>query len=75
MDQTQGAEVAGAVVFDCSCRGLILGDEFSSAVSAMRAEMPGIPFIGFETYGEICMNANEFSGFHNTTSVVMLIPA
>lgn len=75
MDQAQGTDVAGAVVFDCSCRGLILGDEFSSAVNAMRSEMPGVPFIGFETYGEICMNADEFSGFHNTTSVVMLIPA
>ena len=31
-----------------------------------------IPIIGFETYGEIGMEPTQMSGFHNTTTVVML---
>ena len=34
-----------------------------------------IPIHGFETYGEICMDPNQFSGFHNTTTVIALIPS
>lgn len=63
--------MAGAVVFDCICRNLILGDAFQSAVSAMHEELGGAPLAGFETYGEIALDAGDMSGFHNTTSVVL----
>ncbi|MCG8422915.1 MAG: FIST C-terminal domain-containing protein [Proteobacteria bacterium] len=64
-------EIAGAVVFDCSCRKTILKDEFGAAVEAMREELGGAPLAGFETYGEIAMEIGEMSGFHNTTTVVV----
>jgi methyl-accepting chemotaxis protein len=69
--------IAGALIFDCVCRGLILGENrFCEAVDAMKEEIgAGVPLTGFETYGEICMDTRQFSGFHNTTSVVTLIPA
>jgi methyl-accepting chemotaxis protein len=66
-----GKKVAGAVVFDCICRNLILQDRFASAVQAMSQELGGVPVAGFETYGEIALEVGEMSGFHNTTSVVL----
>ena len=68
-------ELAGAIVFDCACRGLILGDEFYRGVDQFKDVLGDIPILGWETYGEICMESGQFSGFHNTTSVVLLIPA
>ncbi len=70
-----GVRVAGAIVFDCICRNLILGDDFSRAVRGMSEELGGAPLAGFETYGEIALDAGDMSGFHNTTSVVLAFPA
>lgn len=69
-----GRAVAGAIVFDCICRNLILGADFASAVRGISAELGGAPLAGFETYGEIAMSAGDMSGFHNTTSVVLAFP-
>lgn len=66
--------VAGALVFDCICRNLILGDNFANAVRGMSEELGDVPLAGFETYGEIALDVGEFSGFHNTTSVVLVFP-
>ena len=68
-----GARVAGALVFDCICRDLILGDRFSSAVNQIH-EVLDAPIAGFETYGEIAMDLGQSSGFHNTTTVVLAFP-
>lgn len=67
-------KAAGVLIFDCVCRAIILGPEFKDAVKAMKDVVGDIPILGFETYGEICMDPSSFSGFHNTTSVVALIP-
>lgn len=69
-----GGEVAGAVVFDCVCRALILGPGFGDAVAAIAHELGDVPIGGLETYGEIAMNEGDMSGFHNTTSVVLAFP-
>lgn len=72
----KGAKLAGAIVFDCVCRAIILGDEFYKGVQAIKNVIGGdIPLIGFETYGEIAMEMGQMSGFHNTTTVILLIPA
>ncbi|APW96686.1 chemotaxis protein [Halobiforma lacisalsi AJ5] len=65
--------IAGGFVYDCACRSIILEDEFGEAVDAMADELE-VPFTGIETYGELCMERGQLSGFHNTTSVVMLLP-
>jgi len=70
-----GARVAGALVFDCICRKLILGDEYGPMLASVSKELGGAPLAGFETYGEIAMNSGDMSGFHNTTSVVLAFPA
>lgn len=69
-------KIAGALIFDCVCRGLILGNYFHKAVEEFKNILgKNVPLLGWETYGEICMTAGKFSGFHNTTSVVLLLPA
>jgi hypothetical protein len=70
----KGTKIAGAVIFDCACRGMILKERFSDAVQAMKQALGNIPMIGCETYGEIAMEEGELSGFHNTTTVIVLIP-
>ena len=69
-----GGPCAGAVVFDCICRNLILGDRFDEAVTGVSAALGNAKLAGFETYGEIALAAGDLSGFHNTTTVVLAIP-
>jgi methyl-accepting chemotaxis protein len=69
-----GKPAAGAIVFDCICRNLILREQFTRAVKGMAEELGGVPLAGFETYGEIALDAGDMSGFHNTTSVVLAFP-
>lgn len=69
-----GDPLAGAFIYDCACREIILGDEFGTAVDAMDEELD-VPFCGFETYGEISMQLGQMSGFHNTTTVIMAFRA
>ncbi|MFO0618747.1 MAG: FIST N-terminal domain-containing protein [Polyangiaceae bacterium] len=66
--------VAGAIIFDCICRNLILGGTFGDAVRGMAKTLGDVPLAGFETYGEIALNAGDFSGFHNTTTVALVFP-
>lgn len=66
-------EPAGALVFDCICRSTALGEGFSAAVDAMAEELDA-PLLGFETYGEVAMDRDQLSGYHNTTTVIYLLP-
>jgi hypothetical protein len=70
-----GQKAAGALVFDCICRNLILGNKFGSAVREIHSALGSVPIAGFETYGEIAMDLGQSSGFHNTTTVVLAFPA
>lgn len=72
--QLDGRKAAGAIVFDCVCRKVILGDRFGEAIGVMRETLGDVPLAGFETYGEIALDAGDFSGFHNTTTVLLAIP-
>lgn len=71
---SRGVKLAGGVIFDCACRAMILQEEFNKAVKANKEVLGSLPFIGCETYGEIAMEMGQLSGFHNTTTVVMLFP-
>lgn len=70
----EGVKLAGALVFDCVCRNLILDKEFSKGVDAIKKVIGDVPVLGFATYGEIAMQMGQLNGFHNTTTVVLLIP-
>jgi methyl-accepting chemotaxis protein len=68
------APIAGALVFDCICRNLILGADFAKAVHGISETLGDVPIAGFETYGEVALSAGDMSAFHNTTSVVLAFP-
>jgi methyl-accepting chemotaxis protein len=69
-----GAPPAGAIVFDCICRKVILGSSFGDAIRAISEELGGAPLAGFQTYGEVALECGDMSGFHNTTTVVVAFP-
>lgn len=71
----KGRPAAGVLVFDCVCRGMILGESgFEREIDAVRQVFPGVPVLGFLTYGEIARFGGRLDGWHNTTSVVTAIP-
>ncbi|MEZ0230076.1 MAG: FIST signal transduction protein [Planctomycetota bacterium] len=69
-----GLPPAGAIVFDCVARKLVLDSRFHAEVDAFR-DVVKAPIMGFNTYGEIARVRGQLSGFHNTTAVVAVLPA
>ena len=69
-----GEEVAGVLLFDCVCRGMILKEQFHREVEAVRSVFGDVPIAGFLTYGEIARYRGKLDGWHNTTAVVAAIP-
>ena len=67
-------EAAGILLFDCVCRGMILGDGFYREIDAVRSVFGDVPCAGFLTYGEIARYRGRLDGWHNATAVVVAIP-
>jgi hypothetical protein len=74
-DALRGREAAGVLLFDCVCRGMILKSSFYREVDAVRSTFGDVPIAGFLTYGEIARSQERMDGWHNTTAVVVAIPA
>lgn len=74
MQALGGQPPAGAIVFDCVARKLVLDTRFHAEVDAFR-DVVKAPIMGFNTYGEIARVRGQLSGFHNTTAVVAVLPA
>jgi hypothetical protein len=66
---------AGVLLFDCVCRGTILGDGFDREIEAVRSIFGDVPIAGFLTYGEIARYRGRLDGWHNATAVVVAIPS
>ncbi len=73
-DAIGGGKAAAVLLFDCVCRGMILGDSFDREVAAVKEVFPGTPIGGFLTYGEIARFRGRLDGWHNTTAVVVAVP-
>ncbi|MFB6222390.1 MAG: FIST signal transduction protein [Haloarcula sp.] len=73
VSELDGTSAAGGFVYDCACRAMILGEDFDEAVDAIRGSIDA-PFAGFETYGEVCSADEDYTGYHNTASVILLFP-
>jgi hypothetical protein len=71
----EGGQAAGVIVFDCVCRGMILKEDFHREIDAVRGVFGDVPVVGFLTYGEIARYGGKLDGWHNTTAVVVAIPA
>jgi hypothetical protein len=64
-----------ALFFDCVATRLRMGDEFGVELDALQAALADASFVGFNTYGQIARAEGQFSGFHNCTAVVCVLPA
>ncbi|MEX2570953.1 MAG: FIST N-terminal domain-containing protein [Gemmatimonadota bacterium] len=74
LEQLEGRDPAVALVFDCVATRLRLGEGFAQELNAVQRELGDLPFAGCNTYGQIAHAAGQFSGFHNCTAVVCVIP-
>lgn len=71
---SEGHKPAVALFFDCVATRLRLGQEFKGELDTVGRDLQGTPFAGFNSYGQIVRAEGQFSGFHNCTAVVCVIP-
>jgi hypothetical protein len=69
-----GAPPAAGFVFDCVATRLRLGREFENELDACARLLEPAGFVGCNTYGQIARAEGQFSGFHNCTAVVCVLP-
>lgn len=60
--------------FDCAATRLRMGGEFGYELEAVARQLNGAPFGGCNTYGQIVRATGQFSGFHNCTAVMCVLP-
>lgn len=72
--QLQGHQPQVALFFDCVATRLRMGKEFGVELETLQKELGEAKFVGFNTYGQVARSNGEFSGFHNCTAVVCILP-
>jgi hypothetical protein len=73
--QALGSPLAGALIFDCMSRHLILGGAFGDELVAYRDALGAdVPMVGCLSFGEIASFGREVPQFHNKTAVVVALP-
>ena len=72
--EREGYRPKAALFFDCVATRLRLGADFRGELDAVSQALGGIPFAGFNSHGQIVRADGQFSGFHNCTAVVCVIP-
>ena len=70
----KGRPCAGVLIFNCICRGELLGVNHVRELKAVREVLGDVPIAGFLTYGEIARYAGKREGWHNTSIVIAAIP-
>ncbi len=74
MAQMQGHPASTALFFDCVATRLRMGQDFGFELDAVKAALGGATYAGCNTYGQIARGEGQFSGFHNCTAVVAILP-
>ena len=74
MSQLKGHPANAALFFDCVATRLRMGHEFGDELAAVKAVLGPIPLAGCNTYGQVARSEGQFSGFHNCTAVVCVLP-
>lgn len=69
-----GAKPEVALFFDCVATRLRMGGEFGVEMAALQNALGDIRYAGCNTYGQIARSEGQFSGFHNCTATVALLP-
>lgn len=63
-----------AFFFDCVATRLRLGSDFEYELQAVRDSLHHTSYVGCNTYGQVARVDGQFSGFHNCTAVVCILP-
>ena len=63
-----------ALFFDCVATRLRMGDEFGIELNKVKETLQNTKYAGCNTYGQVARVEGQFSGFHNCTAVVCVIP-
>ena len=74
LDQLDGEKPSVTFFFDCVATRLRLGDSFALELGSLQKALGDSHFIGCNTHGQIARSDRQFSGFHNCTAVVCVIP-
>lgn len=69
-----GRPPGAALVFDCVATRLRIGRAFDNELKACADLLGPAGFVGCNTYGQIARAEGQFSGFHNCTAVVCVLP-
>ena len=72
--QIAGHQPKVGILFDCVATRLRLGRDFGLELDAIAGALAPAPFAGCNTYGQIARADGQFSGFHNCTAVVCVLP-
>jgi hypothetical protein len=75
MERLNGARPQVALFFDCVATRLRLGKDFGSELKAVEQVLGAAQFAGCNTYGQVARAEGQFSGFHNCTAVVCILPS
>lgn len=71
----EGSQPQVALFFDCVATRLRIGKGFDYELEALRQVLGDIEYGGCNTYGQVARAEGQFSGFHNCTAVVCILPA
>lgn len=74
MNDMRGTPPEVALFFDCVATRLRMGGEFGVEMDALQRALGNVPYVGCNTYGQIARSEGQFSGFHNCTATVALLP-
>ncbi|HEX7154134.1 MAG TPA: FIST N-terminal domain-containing protein [Thermoanaerobaculia bacterium] len=74
MGDMRGTPPEVALFFDCVATRLRMGGEFGMEMDALQRALGDVPYVGCNTYGQIARSEGQFSGFHNCTATVALLP-
>jgi len=74
LQRLYGSKPAVALFFDCVATRLRTGKEFGFELATVNKTLAPTPYVGCNTHGQIARTEGQFSGFHNCTAVVCIIP-
>ncbi len=74
LEQLQGNKPNVALFFDCVATRLRMGKDFGFELDELKGTLNALNYAGCNTYGQVARVNGQFSGFHNCTAVVCIIP-
>lgn len=74
LEQLDGHEPSVALFFDCVATRLRMGVNFGFELEQVKKTLNALNYAGCNTYGQVARVEGQFSGFHNCTAVVCVLP-